>query len=1014
MLGKCTYLALVVLVVSLTNSATADWTGKVSSDWYDAANWSGAVPTNGETTLIESTTPITWPIIDGGTARTGQLGIGYTANYQGELTVTGGATLDVSGELRIGRKSNDGSGQAVGVLNISGETTTINVTQRIEHGRHGHATINMSGGYLHCDAELRLAYRFDATATVNLSGGTIDLGGDPGITAYANDGVPDTALIDISGGTLTLAGNQVSMVETFISEGIIIGYGGEGTVSATFEAQTGVTLVTAIGGPSTSSPDPADGQMDMPRDVVLSWKPGTGATHHEVYLGTLFAEVDQATTTLDPLGVYQGRVNTNVYAVPERLEFDETYYWRVDAVDSSGTVHRGDVWSFTTERLAYPIENIIATASSSEEGKGPENTVNGSGLDDSGLLHTNESVGTMWLSSRDGDQPTWIEYEFEKVHKLHEMWVWNSNDSLESMIGLGFKDVTLECSTDGTDYTTLGTTHEFDQGPGVPDYAHNITVDFGGAAAKYVRLTANSNWGGIFNQFGLSEVRFSSIPLSARRPSPDSGATDISVNTTLTWRAGREAVMHEVYLSTDEQAVIDGNVPTDTVPDASFTVPPLDLNSTYYWRIDEVNEAETPSTWQGDVWDFTTQEYLVVEDFESYNDIEAGLEGSNLVYLTWADGFDNPSANGSTIGYTEPFQPSMETAIVFEGEQSVPLFYNNTVAASSEVTAHIADLQAGPDWTQHAIKALTLRFHGDPNNSVTDQMYVRLDDEKIIYDGDAANLTHTGWQMWYVDLASFGVNLSNVTTLSIGFERMGTVGGQGVVFLDAIRLYPHERQRITPADPGTSGLQAHYEFEGNTDDSSDNARHGTPTGNPAFGAGRLGQAIQLFAADYVVITDYKGILGANPFSISAWIKTSLPEEQQIVLYGTDVGGQRCELRVDDSGDVRMGNGAGQVQSRTVVADGAWHHVAVTIRENATNSSSDVRVYVDGRDDTQESTDPDAYNIVAGWDVAIGYRTSRSDRGFLGQIDEIRLYDRTLSPEEAAWLAGRTRPFDKPF
>ena len=137
MLRKSIFIVPVVLLVSLTNSALADWTGAVSSDWYDAANWSGAVPSSGETASIDSTTPLTWPIIDGGTADTGQLQIGYTATYQGELTVTGGATLNVNGELRIGRKSNDGSGQAVGILHISGATTTINVTERIEHGRHG-------------------------------------------------------------------------------------------------------------------------------------------------------------------------------------------------------------------------------------------------------------------------------------------------------------------------------------------------------------------------------------------------------------------------------------------------------------------------------------------------------------------------------------------------------------------------------------------------------------------------------------------------------------------------------------------------------------------------------------------------------------------------------------------------------------------------------------------------------------------------------------------------------------
>jgi len=737
-----------------------------------------------------------------------------------------------------------------------------------------------------------------------------------------------------------------------------------------------------------------------------------------VYFGDNFDDVSNATTTVDPGGVYQGRIDPDIYTVAERLVFGQTYYWRIDEVEADGaTIHKGNVWSFTAELFAYAIENIIAAASSSEEGKEPENTVNGSGLDSTGLLHGNVSVDNVWLSNQLGDQPTWVEYEFDKAYKLHQMWVWNSNDSLEPLIGFGLKDVTVEYSVNGTDYTTLGTTHEFAQAPGASGYAHNTTVDFGGVAATYVRLTANSNWGGIFNQYGLSEVRFFNMPVSAREPSPDSGATDVDVNVTLGWQAGREADTHDVYLSTDEQAVIDGTAPVTTVTENSYSPSPLDLDSTYYWRVDEVNDVKTPTTWQGDIWNLSTQEYLVVDDFESYNEIPTGEEGSNLVYLTWIDGYDNPSVNGSTMGHAVAFEPSMESVTVYDGKQSAPIYYDNRTAGYSEATANVADLQAGQDWAKHGIKALTLHFYGDPNNSVNEQMYVKLNGSKVTYDGDAENLKRIGWQMWYIDLVSFGVSLSNVTELAIGFERIGAVGGQGVVYLDGIRLYSYDCQVITPADPGTTGLQAHYEFEGTYSDSSGNARHGTAMGNPTFVAGKVGQAIHLRGLnDYVEITGYKGILGSNAFSITTWVKTTYigDDTQEIVYYGTHSGGQRCEFRIHDSGHIRMGNGAGQVEGLTAVTDGGWHHVAATIIENATNSSSDVRIYVDGQNDTQESTDPDAFNLVADWDVTIGYRPSQNDRFFNGQIDDVRIYDRALSQEEMAWLAGRTKPFDKPF
>jgi len=783
-----------------------------------------------------------------------------------------------------------------------------------------------------------------------------------------------------------------------------------------------------------SEPSPADGQMDVAREVVIAWEPGEFADQHDVYFGTSFDDVNNA-SNLDPIGpdnVYKARWGVNSYDVGEILDFGQTYYWRIDEVNASPTSHvvfKGDLWSFTAEPFAYPIENITATASSSDSSSvGPENTVNGSGLD-ADDLHSVENNG-MWLSSFTGAQPTWIQYEFDKVYKLHEMWVWNHNTAFESMLGFGLKDVSIEYSTDGADWKILGDVPEFAQAPGADGYAHNTTVDFGGTTAKYVRLTVNSNWGGLFVQYGLSEVRFLYIPVWAREPNPASGTANVPLDATLGFRAGREAAKHDVYLSTDEQAVIDSTAPVVTVTEPSYASS-LDVASTYYWRIDEVNDAETPTTWQGDIWNLSTQEYLVVDDFESYNDIEAGQEGSNLVYLTWIDGYVEPPevrTNGSTIGHTVQFEPSMETSIVYDGSQSAPLYYDNSVAPYSEVTAYIANqtfwastLPIGPDWTKYGIKALTLRFSGDPGN-VAQQMYVKVNGTKVAYDGSAEDTKLTGWQMWYIDLASLGVSLSNVTELSIGFERIGAVGGQGMVLLDGIRLYSYDRQLITPVEPDTTGLQAHYEFEGNANDSSGNARHGTEMGNPFFEAGKVGQAISLDGInDYVEITGYKGILGSSAVTVTAWIRTSSTgttdtgsdSTNAIVGWGSGAANQRFGFRIDD-GRLRAEHAGGNVQGQSNMADGQWHHIAVTVQENSTISYPDVILYLDGKDDTRPTTDPDPFNITAAGDVRIGSRPAGNDRFFSGQIDDVRIYDRALSPDEIAGSAGRTKPFDKPF
>ena len=528
-----------------------------------------------------------------------------------------------------------------------------------------------------------------------------------------------------------------------------------------------------------SNPDPADKADDVSRDTNLAWSPGEFAVTHDVYIGTVFEYVNDASRT-NPLGVLVSQNQApNSYSPAERLQFSQTYYWRVDEVNGPPdfTVYEGSVWSFTTEPVGYPIENIAATASSAHAADmGPENTINGSGLD-ANDLHSKEETD-MWLS---GSEPlgAWIEYEFDRVYKLHEMWVWNSNQTIESVVGFGLKDVTIEYSASGTDYTTLGTTHEFARAPGAVGYAHNTTVDFGGLAAKYVKLTANSNWG-MLPQYGLSEVRFFYIPVQAREPSPDSGATDVNVDVVLSWRAGREAAQHDVYLSSDEQAVIDSTAPVNIVTETSYGPLSLDLGMTYYWRVDEANEAETPATLEGDLWNFTTQEYFVVDDFESYNDLDTTDPESNRIFNAWLDGYDIPT-NGSLVGYENP--PFCEQTIVHGGKQSMPLFYNNTAgAAYSEAELPLTPPQ---NWTKAGIATLVLYFYGTEGNA--GQLYLKVNGSKVAYSGDAGDVAKLQWMQWNIDLASVGTNLQNVTTLSIGIDGNGA---SGKLYFDDIRLYP--------------------------------------------------------------------------------------------------------------------------------------------------------------------------------------------------------------------------------
>ena len=83
-----------------------------------------------------------------------------------------------------------------------------------------------------------------------------------------------------------------------------------------------------------SNPRPASSAVNVPVNPTLSWTAGNGAISHNVYFGTS-----------NPPAFYVNQTATDF--VPNVLNFNTTYYWRVDEVGSSGTV-TGDLWTITT------------------------------------------------------------------------------------------------------------------------------------------------------------------------------------------------------------------------------------------------------------------------------------------------------------------------------------------------------------------------------------------------------------------------------------------------------------------------------------------------------------------------------------------------------------------------------------------------------------------------------------------------------------------------------------------
>jgi hypothetical protein len=172
---------------------------------------------------------------------------------------------------------------------------------------------------------------------------------------------------------------------------------------------------------------------------------------------------------------------------------------------------------------------------------------------------------------------------------------------------------------------------------------------------------------------------------------------------------------------------------------------------------------------------------------ESYNDIDEGEPGSNRIYLAWIDGYENPTVNGSIVGNLEP--PIAEQTIVHSGNQSMPMSYNNAVGKSEATLT----LTSNRDWTVNGVNRLTIWYRGNSSNAA-EQMYVVLNGSAGV-DHDNPDAAQKGsWTEWNIDLQAFtdqGVNLANVTSITLGFGNRANpvAGGSGKVFFDDIRLY---------------------------------------------------------------------------------------------------------------------------------------------------------------------------------------------------------------------------------
>ncbi|MFI4911117.1 MAG: LamG-like jellyroll fold domain-containing protein [Sedimentisphaeraceae bacterium JB056] len=531
-------------------------------------------------------------------------------------------------------------------------------------------------------------------------------------------------------------------------------------------------------------------------------------------------------------------------------------------------------------------------------------------------------------------------------------------------------------------------------------------------------------------------------PKQAKSPYPGNSATDADVCAILSWTAGEGAVSHQIYFGTDEALVTAGDASVDMGSQAAATFDPglLVPETQYFWRVDEFDGSTTTV---GEVWNFTAGYTSMIDDFQSYAD---GTELSAV----WT------AASGSIT--------ALETDITnFNSSQAMKV---NFAGSAPSVTMTFASAQ---DWTKSNIAFLAIPFHGAAANSAT-EMNVTLEDatgmtSQVTYgldllDEDASDVIMEDFRnywTWHIDLARFGVDLTEVKKLTVTMGD-GVTSTVGTVYFDDIYLsVPECIARFMPGevngDCNVDALDlkiiaenwlaadsvvtastapaplAMWKFEG--DATEENGLYGgSANGTVAWDAtgGYDGNGcLSLNGAGYIGISGAETLFSniTDQMTISVWVKGDADAQpvDNVVFAGgvSDFSGHNpFSYMPNRNGGVTFDSGHISEQepdwdswfygwdnitwNRNDVSDweGAW--VNYTYVKNSTEGF--MRLYRNGE---LVAENLDAYAPMGGTAVftigALERGTYQSLR-YTGKIDDMSIYNTVLTAEQIAALANQ--------
>ncbi|HUV63426.1 MAG TPA: LamG-like jellyroll fold domain-containing protein [Sedimentisphaerales bacterium] len=726
---------------------------------------------------------------------------------------------------------------------------------------------------------------------------------------------------------------------------------------------------TMVGAPAevASSPTPADGALHEAAWASLSWSPGAFAVSHDIYIGTNFADVNDATlgsaAFLQNTAQNQLDIGMPGQPFPGGLEPGATYYWRIDEVNDvdPNSPWKGDVWSFTVAEYLV-VDNFEDYTDS--PGSEPFTvwldgflTAAAGGNGSGGIIATNPADGQVLLETADrhgGAQAVPFFYNNTGI------------SAFDGQPRLMYSQVERSWATP-QDWTVKGLEelaiwYKGVAGPG--------SVSFDAATQTYTMTGAGSNVWAAADEFhfaykeltgnGSITVRVDSIPVAPH------GDPRIGV----------------MIRDTLDPSAKNATLFVEPDPRTRFTARLQDGGNT----ADSAVLTDTPLP----TWIRLTREGYTVRAERSTNGV------------TWSPVTADLAVSSTQVSLTLMDPVYIGLVVCSHASQQF------AEATFSNVSTTGTMQPAGPFTSSQDI--------GIASNA-TEPLYAAINGI-VVTNEDPAAVNVTQWTQWSINLSAVpGLNPAAVTTLAIGVGNplAPQAGGTGRLLLDDIRV-----RRSSPVDPGVDGLVAQYSFENNVEDGSGNGHNGTLVGDPAYvqGLAGYGMALDFDGADDVVELGKFDVVGR--ITLAAWVRADDFEinDARIVSKAREWGSNdhwwmlstvlsgadyvpRFRLKTDESDTVPTLIGAGGV-----LAVGEWSHVT------ATWDGASMVLYVDGVEVGRTPKGGSAVAVDPTVSVAIGSQPSDAFatdpahvvKFFDGLIDEVRIYNRALSELEVRYLA----------